>query len=96
MRSPLIWLRSISRYKANLTAVPSFALALSVKKWLALGNQKSAEGLLDLSSLYLVVLGGEPVSIDAVQKFHEVFKEYGLGDRVVRPAFGLAVSIKLH
>lgn len=90
MRDPLIWVRSMSKYRANWTSVPCFALGLSAKRWLGMGHRIEKEKPLDLRCVYLIVLGGEPVMPDIVHSFLQVFKDHGISNKSVRPAYGLA------
>ncbi len=87
LKRPLTWLRAISENQATLTAVPNFALELCVAK-----TTEDSRRNLDLSSLRIVVVGGEPVRADTVRRFIDAFEPCGLNPEAIFPCYGLAES----
>ncbi len=87
IKSPALWLRCISDYRATATVAPNFAFIYSVKN-------VQIEDLADVSldSLRTVLNGAEPVDLIAVENFYEKFKQLGLRDGVITPVYGLAES----
>lgn len=67
------------------TVVPNFALELAVRY----GQPAEGEEL-DLSKIDGIIVGSEPVTESAVNKFVETFSQYGLTTEAVRPSYGLA------
>lgn len=82
VRDPNVWLRAMSRYRATHTAVPTFALDLSARKY---------DGSpLDLSKLRCVVLGAEPVRKASLERFAHRFAPSGFSLSAYKPAYGMA------
>jgi fatty-acyl-CoA synthase len=77
VRTIPLWLETMARERATLTAAPDFAWRMAAK----LGDPS-----LDLRSLRFAVNGGEAVRIGTVRMFEE---KYGLTN-VLRPSYGLA------
>lgn len=87
IKSPALWLRCISDYRATVTAAPNFAFLHAVKN-------VQAEELTDVSldSLLIALNGAETVDLHAVERFYEKFGPHGLREGVIRPVYGLAES----
>ena len=83
MKRPLAWLQLVSDHKATITASPNFALSYTVAR---VGKDKLND--LDLSSLELMVVGSEPVSMDTLRRFGEHFESTGFKSRTFTPAYG--------
>ncbi|MGZ4521535.1 MAG: AMP-binding protein, partial [Mycobacteriaceae bacterium] len=56
LRSPLLWLDLIGRYKGTITAAPNFAYAVVAKRL-----AKEEDGKYDLSSMRFALNGAEPI-----------------------------------
>lgn len=87
IKSPALWLRCISDYRATVTVAPNFAFIYCVKN-------VQIEDVADVSldSLQTALNGAEPVDLIAVEEFYEKFKPLGLRNGVIRPVYGLAES----
>jgi acyl-CoA synthetase (AMP-forming)/AMP-acid ligase II len=87
IKSPALWLRCISDYRATTTVAPNFAFTYSV-------NNVQLEEVADISldSLRVALNGAEPVHLSAIEKFYDKFKPLGLRSGVIRPVYGLAES----
>jgi acyl-CoA synthetase (AMP-forming)/AMP-acid ligase II len=87
IKTPAVWLRTISAIRATITVAPNFAFQYCV-------NQLSAEDLkgISLDSLELAMNGSEPIDPRAVSAFQERFESLGLRRDIVRPVYGLAES----
>lgn len=72
------WLETVARARGTFTSAPDFALRTAVR---LVGDRS-----LDLSSLRMVVSGGEPVRLATIRAFEARFGLPG----VVRPAYGLS------
>jgi acyl-CoA synthetase (AMP-forming)/AMP-acid ligase II/acyl carrier protein len=85
VRSPHLLLREISAEKTTLTWMPNFALALSARRV----DERDLAGL-DLSTLRVLVNGGEPVTGDAIAAFARRFAPYGLHPSALSSGYGAA------
>ncbi|MGV0786717.1 fatty acyl-AMP ligase [Mycolicibacterium sp. XJ2] len=87
IRRPQRWLRALSdgsREGRVVTAAPNFAYEYAAQRG------RPAEGDdLDLSKAVLII-GSEPVSIDAITAFNDAFTPYGLPPNAFRPSYGIA------
>ncbi len=84
-RRPLSGLESMSRARATVSAAPNFAFDLCARKCSA---EEAAS--LDLSSVRLVVNGGEPVRAATIDRFCEKFAPAGFRRSAFWPSYGLA------
>ncbi|MGO9063253.1 MAG: fatty acyl-AMP ligase [Myxococcaceae bacterium] len=82
---PALWLRALSRHRGTLSAAPSFAYALCVRRI----RSEELEGV-DLSSWALALNGAESISAEVARRFVERFSPYGFDPRALVPAYGLA------
>ena len=87
IQRPSLWLESISRYRATVTAAPNFAYQYCLRP-----DKVGTEALeqLDLGSLRLVMNGSEPVRADVFRSFLRRFKPCGLRESSFCTAYGLA------
>ncbi|KAH0473142.1 MAG: uncharacterized protein KVP18_004727 [Porospora cf. gigantea A] len=85
MRRPCSWLTHLSRYECVGTAAPNFALDLVVER-------VPTEVLLSLDFRYLssILCGAEAVRPSTVAAFENKFKQCGLRQGTIIPAYGLA------
>lgn len=96
IQDPARWVRQMSKRndEENLyTVVPNFAMELAARY----ANPENVAELkdLDLSRVDGVINGSEPVSKAAVDKFMELFGNYGLKREAMRPSYGLAEATLL-
>ena len=75
---PGAWLRAISRHRGTITAAPSFAFGLCLKRI----RDDELEGV-DLSSWSICLNGAEAVSAEAQRRFSERFGRWGFRARIV-------------
>ncbi|MDP2226484.1 MAG: AMP-binding protein [Moraxellaceae bacterium] len=85
LRSPLIWLRAISRYKAHTSGGPNFAFELCLK-----AAEKEDISDIDLSSWRVAFNGAEPIDAQTLERFLERFAPCGLRADAIYPCYGLA------
>ena len=90
IKNPLLWVRTISRVHASFTTAPNFALGLCARRWTSMKPALKEKETLDMSSLQVVQLGGDPVQLDMVEAFTNAFTPYGLRDNWAGPSYGLA------
>ncbi len=87
LKDPMCWLRAISRYAGTHTVGPNFAYSLCVRKCDA---QRLVAEDIDLSSLEIMGMGGEPVSMATIEAFRSHFAPFGLRPEILCPCYGLA------
>ena len=85
LADPSRWLRTISHYRATLSAAPNFAFELCHKRI----SDEDIEGL-DLSSLRMIVNGAEPVSPVTINRFTKRFSKFKFRPEMLGPVYGLA------
>jgi acyl-CoA synthetase (AMP-forming)/AMP-acid ligase II len=90
MQRPLKWLRTIHRYRAEVTSAPNFAFDLCVARF----DAGRMDGI-DLSCWKLALNGAEPVRADTIARFTETFAPYGFGLGTMYPGYGLAEATLL-
>jgi len=87
VRRPLRWIHAMSdgsRQGRVVTAAPNFAY-----EWTAQRGIPAAGDDVDLSNVVMII-GSEPVSIDAVRTFNKAFAPYGLPRTAFKPSYGIA------
>ena len=82
---PALWLRTISRFRATISAAPNFAYALCLKRV----RDQELEGV-DLSSWTYAMNGAEPVSAEVMRRFAERFAPFGFDPGSLLPVYGLS------
>ena len=87
LRRPVLWLETLSRYKATYTSSPNFGFeyCLSTERV----PDEMLEGL-DLSSVQVFMNAAEPVRPSTYRGFLERFAKYGLRPEANVVAYGLA------
>jgi fatty-acyl-CoA synthase len=92
IRRPQRWIRALSdgsREGNVVTAAPNFAY-----EWAAQRGLPAPGDDIDLSNVVLII-GSEPVSIDAVTTFNKAFAPYGLPRTAFKPSYGIAEATLL-
>lgn len=92
VRRPLRWIQALSegsRTGRVVTAAPNFAY-----EWAAQRGLPAQGDDVDLSNVVLII-GSEPVSIDAVTTFNKAFAPYGLPRTAFKPSYGIAEATLL-
>jgi acyl-CoA synthetase (AMP-forming)/AMP-acid ligase II len=82
---PGAWLRAISRHRGTITAAPSFAFGLCLKRI----RDEELEGV-DLSSWNICLNGAEAVNAEAQRRFSERFARWGFRASSFTPCYGMA------
>jgi len=83
VRSPRLWLETISQARGTHTAAPNFAYGLCTRR------VPETTGL-DLSSVRTFICGAEPIVPETLERFTAHFAPAGLDPRAITPAYGLA------
>jgi fatty-acyl-CoA synthase len=92
LRRPQRWIKALSDGARNgrvVTAAPNFAY-----EWTAQHGRPSADDDIDLSNVVMII-GSEPVSIDAIETFNEAFAPHGLPRTAIKPSYGIAEATLL-
>jgi acyl-CoA synthetase (AMP-forming)/AMP-acid ligase II len=82
LRRPDLWLTAVDHWRGTITAAPDFGLRVAAQ------HRPSLQ--LDLSSLRVVIVGGEVVRADTLATFTETFSDDGLHPDGLCPAYGMA------
>ncbi|CAO5153156.1 AMP-dependent synthetase and ligase [Frankia sp. AiPs1] len=93
IRRPMLWLRAISRYRAQTSGGPNFAFDLCVTH-ATRRPAGSRTGLdpaeVDLRCWTNAFNGAEPLRAGTLRRFAETFAPYGLRPQALWPCYGLA------
>lgn len=87
VRRPQRWIQAMSdesRHGNVVTAAPNFAY-----EWTAQRGLPADGADIELRNVVLII-GSEPVSIDAVRTFNKAFAPYGLPRTAFKPSYGIA------
>lgn len=87
VRRPQRWIQALSdgsRQGNVVTAAPNFAY-----EWAAQRGLPGPEADIDLGNVVMII-GSEPVSIDAIKTFTKAFAPYGLPPTAFKPSYGIA------
>ena len=87
VRRPIRWIQALSaesRLGRVVTAAPNFAYEWAAQRGLPEANED-----IDLSNVVMII-GSEPVSIDAITTFTEAFAVHGLPATAIKPSYGIA------
>jgi fatty-acyl-CoA synthase len=87
VRRPQRWIQALAAESSQgnvVTAAPNFAY-----EWAAQRGLPAAGDDIDLSNVVLII-GSEPVSIEAIRTFNKAFAPYGLPRTAFKPSYGIA------
>ncbi|OCB46277.1 fatty-acid--CoA ligase [Mycobacterium malmoense] len=85
VRRPQRWIKALSAQAGRaVTAAPNFAY-----EWAAQRGVPAPGDHVDLSNAVLII-GSEPVSIEAINAFNKAFAPYGLRPTAFKPSYGIA------
>jgi fatty-acyl-CoA synthase len=87
IRRPQRWIRALSdgsRQGRVVTAAPNFAYEYTAQRGLPAPDED-----LDLGNVVMII-GSEPVSMEAITSFNEAFAPYGLPATAIKPSYGIA------
>ncbi|KAJ9540426.1 hypothetical protein OSB04_026932 [Centaurea solstitialis] len=87
IRNPLLWLQTMSKYRATHSAGPNFAFELVVRR---LEGAKDKVLDYDLSSMKFLMVAAEPVRQKTLMSFVQLTGPFGLSQQVMAPGYGLA------
>ena len=87
IRRPMRWIQALSdgsKVGRVVTAAPNFAY-----EWSAHRGVPSPGDDIDLANVVMII-GSEPVSIDAIKTFNAAFEPFGLPKTAIKPSYGIA------
>ncbi|WP_328356249.1 fatty acyl-AMP ligase [Mycobacterium sp. NBC_00419] len=87
VRRPLRWIQALSAESRSghvVTAAPNFAY-----EWTAQRGLPDPDEDIDLGNVAMII-GSEPVSIEAIRTFDAAFAPYGLAPTAFKPSYGIA------
>jgi acyl-CoA synthetase (AMP-forming)/AMP-acid ligase II len=90
VQRPILWLRAISDYRAEVAVGPNFAFDLCVDRYRA---EDMAD--LDLSCWRLALNASEAVRADTIRRFATAFAPHGFAASAMYPAYGMAEATVL-
>ena len=90
MQRPLLWLRAIGDYRAEVAGGPNFAFDLCVERY----RPEQMDGL-DLSCWKVAFNGAEPVRADTIRRFCDTYAAHGFAAAAMFPAYGMAEATVL-
>jgi acyl-CoA synthetase (AMP-forming)/AMP-acid ligase II len=85
LQRPILWLRAIHTYRAEVAAAPNFAYELCVARC----RPEQLAGI-DLSSWKIALNGAEPVRAATLDQFAAKFAPCGLDSNSIYPGYGMA------
>ncbi|MBV9992185.1 MAG: fatty acyl-AMP ligase [Alphaproteobacteria bacterium] len=85
IRNPVLWLKTIQRYRADLSVAPNFAYGLAARR---VSREQKRD--LDLSSWTLAGNTSEPIRAETIRRFTEAFRECSFSATAFRCGYGLA------
>lgn len=85
LRSPINWLRAVSRYRATTSGGPNFSYEMCVSR-----TTKEERKGLDLSHWRVAFNGAEPVRNETLDHFYATFAPFGFDNNAFFPCYGLA------
>ena len=85
VRQPMLWLQSISKYRARLAGGPNFAYNLTVERYCA-----ERAGELDLSCWTHALNGADVVRPSSLSRFAAQYADHGFSADAFVPCYGLA------
>ncbi|MBA0048641.1 fatty acyl-AMP ligase [Mycobacteroides sp. LB1] len=90
IRRPQRWIKALSdgcKEGRVITAAPNFAYEYTAQR-----GVPEAGADIDLGSVVMII-GSEPVSIDAIRTFEKAFAPFGLPPTAFKPSYGIAEAV---
>src|SRR3954470_984843 len=82
---PVLWLRTLSRYRGTISPAPNFAYSLCVTRV----SDQEMEGV-DLSGWRTALTGAEPVAPAVLRALRDRFARWGFRPEALTPVYGLS------
>ena len=90
IQRPLLWLKAVGDYRAEVAGGPNFAFDLCVERY----RPEQMAGL-DLSGWRVAFNGAEPVRAETIRRFTETYTPHGFNPSAFYPAYGMAEATVL-
>lgn len=90
IRRPQRWIKALSdgcKEGRVITAAPNFAYEYTAQRGVPKGGAD-----IDLGNVVMII-GSEPVSIDAIRTFEKAFAPFGLPSTAFKPSYGIAEAV---
>ncbi len=87
VKRPALWLKGMSEHRCTIATAPNFGYDYCAR----LVSDKDAAAL-DLHCVKHLFIGAEPIRVSTIQSFVEKFRDAGISESKMRPAYGLAES----
>ncbi len=88
VKRPILWLKTIAKYRGAVSFAPSSAFGLAARRVRARDCEQ-----LDLSSWRVAGCGAEPIDAGALEAFAEAVKACGFRPEAFTPCYGLAEHV---
>lgn len=89
LKRPTSWLDTVHKHRGSITFVPPFALSLINKR-----VKPQHLETWDLSCIRVLGCGAEPISMETVREFEDIFSEHcKLSSTAMNPAYGMAETM---
>eukprot|EP01084_Bolivina_argentea_P104630 187339_1 len=93
IHNPVLWLELMARHGCEVSSAPDFAFCLVVRKWMGAKHKRNVLSTLNLSCIRPLMNASEPVHWDTRELFITTFSPYGLNEKCMIPAYGLAENV---
>lgn len=87
VKRPALWLKGMSEHKCTIATAPNFGYDYCSR---LVSDKDTAE--LDLNCVKHLFIGAEPIRVSTIQSFVDKFRQAGIDENKIRPAYGLAES----
>ncbi len=93
IHNPVLWLQLMTHHGCEVASAPDFAFCLVVRKWVEANHKRNVLPALNLSCIHALMNASEPVRWDTMELFTTTFSPYGLNEKCMTPAYGLAENV---
>ncbi len=87
VKRPALWLKGMSDHRCTIATAPNFGYDYCAR----LISEKDTAAL-DLHCVKHLFIGAEPIRVSTIQSFVDKFRDAGITESKIRPAYGLAES----
>jgi len=87
VKRPALWLKGMSEHRCTIATAPNFGYDYCSR----LVSPKDTASL-DLNCVKHLFIGAEPIRVSTIHSFVEKFRDAGISEGKIRPAYGLAES----
>ncbi len=88
LERPIRWLNAMSKYRGSISSSFNFGLQICIER-----TTPEERARLNLSACESLVIGGERLRADLVERFFETFAPVGLLRSAIRPGYGLTETL---